>query len=238
MQDILAAPIGARWGLRGSYDSDVTGLATPAFHFLAGALRRNAATPVATKLLRLGNVGHAVAVQEGVAPGLVEIGRVATVFDRPARLLEMPAALPPAWVVGGSRAAGTPTEALLAIAEPGFDPAAEVVLGRGAHGPPPAGFRGACTIRERRPDRLVMDVEASANAHLVVAEAYQDGWKATIDGSAAPVVPANVLFRAVAVPAGRHQVEMRYRPAAPLWGAWLTALGLSVTAVLLLRRGR
>jgi hypothetical protein len=239
MQDILAAPIGARWGIRGSYDSDVTGLATPAFHFMAGALRRNQRTPVATKLLRMGNVGYAVAVQEEGSPGLVEIGQVVTVFDRPARVLKVPDALPAAWVVGGSRTAGSESEALLAIAEPGFDPASEVVLaGGGPRVPPPEGFRAVCTIRERRADRLVVDVEASGNGHLVVAEAYQDGWKASLDGAAVPVEPANVLFRAVEVPAGRHRVELRYRPGAAWAGAGLTAAGLVVAAVMLVRRGR
>jgi hypothetical protein len=239
MQDILAAPIGARWGIRGSYDSDVTGLATPEFHFMAGAMRRNQATPVATKLLRLGNVGYAVSVQEPPSPGLVEVGRVQTIFDAPVRVAKVVDALPPAWVVGGSRAAGSPTEALLAIAEPGFDPAAEVVLeGSGPDVAPPPGFRGACTIVARRADRVVFDVEASADGHLVVAESVQDGWRATLDGSPARVGSANVIFRAVAVPAGRHRVEMRYRPAPVAWGAGLTAAGLAAAAALGLRRGR
>ena len=238
MQDILAAPIGARWGIRGSYDTDVTGLATPAFHFMTGALLRNRSTLVAPKLLRMGNVGYAVTVQDERLPGAIEVGDVATIFDRPARVMKVSDPLPAAWVVGGSRPAGSPTEALLAIAEPDFDPASEVVLGDGPRVPPPGDFHARCTIRERRADRLVVDVEASGSGHLVVAEAYQDGWKATLDGADVPVRPANVLFRAVAVPAGAHQVELRYRPAAVYGGAGLTALGLVALAALLVRRER
>ena len=238
MQDILAAPIGARWGIRGSYDSDVTGLATPAFHFMTGALLRNRSAPVAPKLLRMGNVGYVIVVQEDGLGGLSEVGQVATIFDRPARVMRVSDPLPPAWVVGGSRPADSPTAALLAMAEPGFDPAAEVVLGDGGRVPPPADFRARCTIRERRADRLVVDMDSNAGGHLVVAEAYQDGWKATLDGSEVPVRPANVLFRAVAVPAGSHRVELRYRPAAVYWGAALTATGLVALAALLVRRGR
>ena len=239
MQDILAAPIASRWGIRGSYDSDVTGLATPAFHFLTGALLRNQGTSVAPKLLRMGNVGYVVAVQDEAIPGLLEVGRVATIFDRPARVMKAPDALPPAWVVGGSRPASSPGAALLAIAEPDFDPASEVVLGDGApRVTPPADFHARCAIRERRADRLVVEVEASAGGHLVVAEAYQDGWRATVDGTAAPVVPANVLFRAVAVPPGAHRVELRYRPPAVFWGAGLTVAGLAAFVALAVRRER
>ena len=238
MQDILAAPIGARWGIRGSYDTDVTGLATPAFHFMTGALLRNRATAVAPKLLRMGNVGYVVAVPDEHIPELIQVGELATIFDRPARVLKVTEALPPAWVVGGSRPAASPSLALLAIAEPGFDPASEVVLGDGApRVPPPSGFRARCAIRERRADRLVVDVEASAAGHLVVAEAYQDGWRAVVDGTAAPVVPANVLFRAVAVPPGAHRVELRYRPPAAWWGAGLTVAGFVALGTLFLISG-
>ncbi len=239
MQDILAAPIGARWGIRGSYDSDVTGLATPSFHFMTGALLRNRSTPVAPKLLRMGNVGYVVAVREEGIGGLIEVGQAATIFDRPARVMRVADPLPPAWVVGGSRPADSPAAALLAIAEPDFDPAAEVILGDGGRRvPPPSDFRARCAIRERRADRLVVDTDASAGGHLIVAEAYQDGWKAMLDGTEVPVRPANVLFRAVAVPAGSHRIELRYRPAAVCWGAALTATGLAVLATLLFRRGR
>ena len=239
MQDILAAPIGARWGIRGSYDTDVTGLATPAFHFMTGALLRNRATFVAPKLLRMGNVGYVVALPEEGIPGSILIGEASTVFDRPARVLKLPDPLPPAWVVGGSRPAASPSAALLAIAEPGFDPASEVILEDGQpRVPPPEDFHARCTIRERRADRLVADVEASGAGHLVVAEAYQEGWRAMVDGAAQPVVPANVLFRAVAVPPGSHRVELRYRPPAVFWGAGLTLAGFAALTMLALRRAR
>ena len=195
--------------------------------------------PVAPKLLRMGNVGYVVAVQEEGFRGLIEVGQAATIFDRPARVLRVRDPLPPAWIVGGSRPADSPTAALLAIAEPDFDPAAEVILGDGGRRvPPPSDFRARCVIHERRADRLVVDTDANAGGHLVVAEAYQEGWKATLDGTEVPARPANVLFRAVAVPAGSHRVELRYRPAAVYWGAALTATGVAALAALLVRRGR
>ena len=49
-----------------------------------------------------------------------------------------------------------------------------------------------------------------------------------MDGHEAALLRANVAFRAVAVPAGTHVVEMRYRPRALPLG-----LGLSATAVIL-----
>jgi hypothetical protein len=186
----------------------------------------------------MGNVGHVVAVQPDGFRGLAEVGRVSSVFDEPVRVSRFPDPLPVAWVVGGSRPADSPDAAVLAFAEDGFDPGAEVVLGPGApRVSPPDGFRGRCAVRDRRADAMVLDVEASAMGHVVVAEAYQRGWIATVDGSPAPVVPANLLFRAVPVPPGSHRVELRYRPPSVRLGAALTAAALAAAAALL-RRGR
>jgi uncharacterized membrane protein YfhO len=87
------------------------------------------------------------------------------------------------------------------------------------------------------PERVVLETDASAPALLVLAEAWYPGWSATVDGSPAAVVPANAWMRAVSVPAGRHQVELRFRSRWLLPGAllsFLTAAGLA----LLVRRER
>jgi uncharacterized membrane protein YfhO len=102
--------------------------------------------------------------------------------------------------------------------------------------PDPASFRGSAVLRARLPDRLVVDVDASAPGHVVVVEAYAAGWQATVDGAPAPVWRANVLFRAVPVPAGRHEVEMRYRPPSVWWGAVLSAIGVAAAVGLARRR--
>ncbi|GEM_PF-6573989 len=65
------------------------------------------------------------------------------------------------------------------------------------------------------PDHIRMTVSAPANAILFVSEIYYPRWKATIDGQPAPIIPANHAFRAVAVPAGQHIVEMKYGDTAP-----------------------
>ena len=49
---------------------------------------------------------------------------------------------------------------------------------------------------------------------------------------------ANVAFRAVAVPAGRHVVVMRYRPPAVLEGLALSVVASLLAAAILLRGRR
>jgi hypothetical protein len=55
-------------------------------------------------------------------------------------------------------------------------------------------------------------VDAPAGGWLVVRDLYWPGWKARVDGRPVPLLPADGVFRAVALPAGTHQVEFRYRP--------------------------
>jgi uncharacterized membrane protein YfhO len=47
---------------------------------------------------------------------------------------------------------------------------------------------------------------------LVLHDLYYPGWVVEIDGTAAPILRAGLLFRAVAVPAGSHRVTFRFEP--------------------------
>jgi hypothetical protein len=83
------------------------------------------------------------------------------------------------------------------------------------------------------------DVAAAGRALLVIAITPHKYWRATIDGAPAPLVRANVGFQAVAVPAGRHHVALRYRnPLIVVCGivSLIAALALSATAATALRR--
>jgi hypothetical protein len=63
-----------------------------------------------------------------------------------------------------------------------------------------------------QPDVVTLRVRTSARAYVVVADTYYPGWVATVDGAPAPIFPADGMFRAVAVAAGDHNVELRYQP--------------------------
>jgi uncharacterized membrane protein YfhO len=126
------------------------------------------------------------------------------------------------------------------MASPGFDPGQEVVLaGEGPTLSVPPGWSGRARWLLRQANLLRIETESSAPGVLVAVEAFDPDWRATVDGGAAPVERANVLFRGIAVPAGRHLVELRYFPRSVAWGMGLCAIGLTLLAMMLVGdRGR
>jgi hypothetical protein len=81
---------------------------------------------------------------------------------------------------------------------------------------------------ERGLESLRIEAQAERATTLLVADAWWPGWEATIDGAAVAIMPADALIRAVAWPAGRHVLEMRYRPPEVRRGLLISAMGLAL----------
>ena len=79
---------------------------------------------------------------------------------------------------------------------------------------------------------LELQVETPQARWLILSEIDYPGWEARLDGEPVASYRADYLLRSVAIPAGRHRVEFRYRPTSALVGLLLSlgtlaALGLS-----------
>ncbi|HEX8822527.1 MAG TPA: YfhO family protein [Archangium sp.] len=104
--------------------------------------------------------------------------------------------------------------------------------------PPTSGELGQVVFVHYAPEEVELDVEAGAPAVLVLNDAYDSGWSATVDGQPAPILPANVAVRGVLIPEGAHKVTFTYRPVGQRLGAFLSlgTLGFLGLALLLERR--
>lgn len=69
---------------------------------------------------------------------------------------------------------------------------------------------GAAELVSYEPTRVVIRTRSGTDAVLTLNDAYYPGWTATVDGSPAPIEPANVAVRAVRVAAGEHEVIFEY----------------------------
>ncbi|PQB04498.1 YfhO family protein [Aureitalea marina] len=84
-----------------------------------------------------------------------------------------------------------------------------------------------------RPDHMVYDFKAQKDQLAVFSDTYYEkGWNAYIDGELTPHFRANYLLRALAIPAGEHQIEFRFEPVVIKRGGMIS-LGSSVLFVLL-----
>jgi hypothetical protein len=193
-------------------------------------------SPLTVKLLQMGNVGYVLSVGESPFPGLRHLASRPSVFAAPVQVFGVPDPVPRTYMVGRARVVPE-SKWLTAIADPLFDPRREVLLASGsALVPTQDAVAGVSRVRWRRSDSIMIDVHSAGPAYAVLVEAWDPGWRATVDGRPADVLKANILFRAIAVPGGAHEIEMRYRPRAMAWGAGLS-LAL-VCALLLLGAAR
>lgn len=103
--------------------------------------------------------------------------------------------------------------ALARMLDPAFDAAGTVLLSDEPTGvAPEPGVQGSVAFTERGLDAMTLRVQADRPALLVVLDNYFPAWHAWVDGESAPVLRANLAFRAVPVPAGEHVVTLRYVP--------------------------
>lgn len=81
-------------------------------------------------------------------------------------------------------------------------------------------------VAEPNPQTIVIEAQMNSPGYLVVADTWYPGWTATVNGQEVPVRPANLQFRAVALPAGRHEVVLSYRPWTVTAGYAMSSVGL------------
>ncbi|MBC7813642.1 MAG: YfhO family protein [Burkholderiales bacterium] len=140
--------------------------------------------------------------------------------------------LPRAFVVYDVQIADDATTLEL-MRDPAFDPSQSIVLAEGqALHTAPAGDSTA-TITSYEAERIEIRVDAADDGYLLLTDAYYPGWQATVNGQAAAISRADLMFRAVAVPAGESVVVFEFRPAwwpgnlllgAAAWLLWVVLL--------------
>lgn len=135
-----------------------------------------------------------------------------------AYVYENPRALPRVMVVPEFRVADF--DRLLQTGWPeDVDPRQTVLLdrvpARAVPGSP--GGRGTARLLRYANTEVVVETETAAPAFLLLTDVWHPWWRATIDGAPTEILKADVLFRAVPLPPGRHRVRFMFRP---FRGAW------------------
>ena len=86
----------------------------------------------------------------------------------------------------------------------------------------PDQLAGEARITSYENTRVVVDAEAPpGGGWLVLNDVWHPWWFAYVDGVEAPMLRANVMFRAVETPEGRHRIEFRFEPLRGAFKEWL-----------------
>lgn len=153
-------------------------------------------------------------IDRKLKPG--DVSQIARTAD--AYVYENPRALPRALLV--TQAQKADFDAILTTGQwpQSFDPRQTVLLDRDMPTlpPGPAGS-GTVAIRDYATTTVTLDVDAPRGGYLVLNDVWHHWWQVEVDGKPAELLRASVLFRAVAVPAGRSSVRFVFRPLEGLW---------------------
>jgi hypothetical protein len=145
-------------------------------------------------------------MDKALRPGdLTEIARTPDGF-----VYENPRALPRVLFVPHAQTADF--NAILASGQwPDFDPRQTVLLANAPAGPA-SGSPGTATLGRYGHTEVIVRASSPGGGYVVLNDVWHPWWRAEVDGKPAPLLRANVLFRAVAVPPGEHTVRFVFRP--------------------------
>jgi len=153
-------------------------------------------------------------------------------------VLENRHALPRVYVPARVESVPNDDEALRRLEDPEFDPrdVAYVDASMSMWGT----IRGKAEIREEVPTRIVVDAQMQTRGLLVLADNWDKGWRAYVNGKVTPILRTNYSIRGVVLPSGASTVEFRYASPALALGHTLAAAAITILlgwgAALVLRR--
>lgn len=99
------------------------------------------------------------------------------------------------------------------------------------------GGTGQARISEYSASRIVVETDCDRAGILVLSEIWYPSWSVTVDQKPTSLLRANYSLRGVAVPAGKHRVEMTFSSTAADRGLWISigTAAMAILAVMILR---
>lgn len=89
------------------------------------------------------------------------------------------------------------------------------------------------TLLSYEPNELNYEVNSSKGGVVVFSEIYYPGWTAKMDGQDIPIGRADYVLRAVQVPAGKHHIEMVFKPSSITTTETIAWISLALLMLLL-----
>jgi hypothetical protein len=162
--------------------------------------------------------------------------------DNEIRVLEDTAAFPRAFIVPDARVAPSLGTALSQMVHEPFNPDQEVILAddsttqsNGLAGS--RGGHGKAEVTAYAANEVNVHTSTEGDAWLVLSDTYYPGWTAEVDGQPTTLLRGDLLFRVIPVPAGEHDVELRFEPTSVKLGLGISLVALAIVLVCLVMSG-
>ncbi len=103
-----------------------------------------------------------------------------------------------------------------------------------AAGRPSSATSSAVAYERRSADEIVVSVSSGEPGFVRILEAFDPGWTASVNGRLLEILPAEDLVIALPVPAGRHDIRLRFATPGAWTGAAISIASLALLAALVL----
>lgn len=92
---------------------------------------------------------------------------------------------------------------------------------------------GRASLIKNEGDKLIVKVDTSSPAILMINNSFDKGWKATVDKKMAKIYRADYDLLAVTVPAGNHEVKIYYFPDLFKYGVLISLVSIVIYVIYL-----
>lgn len=154
------------------------------------------------------------------------------------KIYSNPEAFPRVWTVHHAEKIATVAEIGLRLDRPLSELRSTTFLLAEPPSLQPCNAEDQVQLISRYPGAATIDAGMQCKGMVVLGETAYPGWEASVDGRAARIYEAYGFLRGIAVDAGRHRIELRYRPKTVLTGGILSACGMVVAVLMALGAGR
>lgn len=200
------------------------------------------ATNYQSPYLDIANVRYFVAIlrdKEGQIPGSIlhdkfeETGYKLIYQKGSFAILENPHVLERAYFAPAVWIVSLPTAKQALTNDKAYDPKRKVVVHEDLSLDSLTGT-GSATITHYSPEKVSIKTETASEELLVLADQFDEGWQVAIDGKAGKTVRANLIFRAVKISPGSHEVTFTYQPNSFILGLKVSLVTILLTGILIL----
>ena len=144
--------------------------------------------------------------------------------DDKIRVWDVQEPTPLAWVTSGGIAVSSYEESVALLQDFKYAENKQIILETSEPVKRDSSLLIPLSIKRPSPTEIRIDLSGASPGWVIILESFLPGWKAWVDGSSVPIIPAQVAFQAIKIGEGAKELKMVYRPLSFLIGIFISLL--------------